>query len=97
MPVPMTAECTHSAPPVPVSTRASRAAARQTPADRRRNVVTMTPAGRHRLRQLDRLLSGVQDRLLAPLSAAERTDLIALLTRLVTTTRTPDALPGTRQ
>jgi DNA-binding MarR family transcriptional regulator len=53
------------------------------PADRRRNVVTITPAGRRRLRQLDRLLAGVQDQLLGPLSPEERTELVALLTRLV--------------
>lgn len=53
------------------------------PADRRRNLVTMTPAGRRRLTELDRLLAGVQDRILEPLSAGERTQLIALLTRLV--------------
>jgi DNA-binding MarR family transcriptional regulator len=53
------------------------------PADRRRNVVTMTPAGRRRLGQLDHLLAGVQDQLLAPLSPDERTDLVTLLTRLV--------------
>jgi DNA-binding MarR family transcriptional regulator len=53
------------------------------PADRRRNIVTMTPAGHRRLRQLDHLLAEVQDQLLAPLSPEERTDLVALLTRLV--------------
>jgi MarR family transcriptional regulator, lower aerobic nicotinate degradation pathway regulator len=53
------------------------------PADRRRNVVTMTPAGRGRLHQLDRLLAEVQDQLLAPLSPKERTYLISILTRLV--------------
>jgi MarR family transcriptional regulator, lower aerobic nicotinate degradation pathway regulator len=53
------------------------------PADRRRNVVTITPTGRRQLRKLDRLLAKVQDALLAPLSADERTQLIALLTRVV--------------
>jgi DNA-binding MarR family transcriptional regulator len=53
------------------------------PADRRRNIVTMTPAGRRRLRQLDRLLTHVQDRLLSPLSPEDRIHLITLLTRLV--------------
>lgn len=53
------------------------------PGDRRRNVVSMTPAGRRRLRQLDRLLAEVQHQLLAPLSPKERTCLITLLTRLV--------------
>jgi DNA-binding MarR family transcriptional regulator len=53
------------------------------PGDRRRNVVTITPAGRSRLRELDRLLAGVQDELLGPLAPEERAQLIALLTRLV--------------
>jgi DNA-binding MarR family transcriptional regulator len=54
------------------------------PEDRRRNVVTATPAGRERLRRLDTLLAEVQDELLAPLSPAERTELTDLLTRLLT-------------
>lgn len=53
------------------------------PADRRRNVVTMTPAGHRRLRQLDGLLAEVQDQLLGPLSPEDRAHLITLLTRLV--------------
>jgi MarR family transcriptional regulator, lower aerobic nicotinate degradation pathway regulator len=53
------------------------------PDDRRRNVVTITAAGRKRLRELDRLVAGAQDELLAPLSAAERTRLVRLLTRVV--------------
>jgi len=53
------------------------------PADRRRNVVTLTPAGRRRLRQLDRLLAKVQDDVLASLPAEDRTRLVALLARLV--------------
>lgn len=52
------------------------------PADRRRNLVTITPHGRRRLRELDETLAGVQDRVLEPLSEPERTQLIALLTRL---------------
>jgi DNA-binding MarR family transcriptional regulator len=53
------------------------------PADRRRNIVTITPAGHAHLRRLDRLLSGVQDELLAPLSPAERAQLVRLLTRIL--------------
>jgi DNA-binding MarR family transcriptional regulator len=53
------------------------------PADRRRNIVTITPAGRAHLRRLDRLLAGVQDELLAPLSPAERAQLVRLLTRIL--------------
>ena len=53
------------------------------PADGRRNVVTMTPAGTAQLQRLDGLVAGVQDELLAPLSADERDLLTRLLTRLL--------------
>lgn len=53
------------------------------PADRRRNVITLTRAGRGHLRQLDRLVGRAQDELLVPLSPAERTQLVDLLTRIV--------------
>jgi MarR family transcriptional regulator, lower aerobic nicotinate degradation pathway regulator len=53
------------------------------PADRRRNVITITPAGTEQLRLLDRVLADVQDELLAPLSATERTQLTRLLTRIL--------------
>ncbi|CAL9396030.1 hypothetical protein SUDANB121_01365 [Nocardiopsis dassonvillei] len=52
------------------------------PAHRRRNRVSITPAGRAELHRLDAVLDGVQDRFLAPLSAAERTVLLGLLARL---------------
>jgi MarR family transcriptional regulator, lower aerobic nicotinate degradation pathway regulator len=53
------------------------------PADRRRNVITMTPGGRRHLRQLDRLVAAVQEDLLAPLTQPERDELVRLLTRLL--------------
>jgi DNA-binding MarR family transcriptional regulator len=53
------------------------------PDDGRRNIIKITPAGREQLRSLDHILADVQERLLAPLTAAERTQLIGLLTRLV--------------
>jgi MarR family transcriptional regulator, lower aerobic nicotinate degradation pathway regulator len=53
------------------------------PADRRRNVVTMTPRGRRHLRRLDRLVATIQDDLLAPLSQSERDQLVGLLARLL--------------
>jgi MarR family transcriptional regulator, lower aerobic nicotinate degradation pathway regulator len=53
------------------------------PLDGRRNVVSLTPAGRRHLRTLDRQLAGIQDDLLAALSPAERRTLVALLTRVV--------------
>lgn len=53
------------------------------PADRRRNVITMTPAGLDHLHRLDALLGAVQEELLAPLSPDERTELTRLLRRLL--------------
>jgi MarR family transcriptional regulator, lower aerobic nicotinate degradation pathway regulator len=53
------------------------------PDDRRRNVITITPAGAEQLRELDEVLAGVQEKLLAPLSPSDRTELIRLLTRLL--------------
>jgi DNA-binding MarR family transcriptional regulator len=53
------------------------------PADRRRNIVTITPAGTAHLQHLDGLLAGVQDELLAALSPAERQQLARLLTRVL--------------
>ncbi|MFG2043314.1 MarR family winged helix-turn-helix transcriptional regulator [Dactylosporangium sp. NPDC048998] len=53
------------------------------PSDRRRNVITITPAGRRHLRRLEKQLARVQDELLAPLSAPERAQLSALLRRVL--------------
>ncbi|AXB44559.1 MarR family winged helix-turn-helix transcriptional regulator [Amycolatopsis albispora] len=62
------------------------------PADRRRNVITITAAGRRQLKKLDRLVAGVQDQLLEPLSPAEREQLTGLLTRLLAH-HSPSAAP----
>jgi MarR family transcriptional regulator, lower aerobic nicotinate degradation pathway regulator len=53
------------------------------PGDRRRNVITLTGAGLARLHELDGILAAVQDEVLAPLSAGERTVLTGLLTRVL--------------
>ncbi|WP_406312660.1 MarR family transcriptional regulator [Streptosporangium sp. NBC_01639] len=53
------------------------------PADRRRNVITLTPAGGERLRELDEILAGVQDAIFAPLSSEERDQLTRLLARVL--------------
>ena len=53
------------------------------PADHRRNIITITPAGTAHLQRLDGLLADVQDELLAPLSPGERTLLTHLLSRLL--------------
>ncbi|MEU8899960.1 MarR family transcriptional regulator [Nocardia sp. NPDC048505] len=53
------------------------------PADRRRNIVTLTRAGLRHLTELDRRLDDAQDELLAALDPAERRQLIELLTRIL--------------
>jgi MarR family transcriptional regulator, lower aerobic nicotinate degradation pathway regulator len=53
------------------------------PGDRRRNIITITPAGTKHLQRLDRVLADVQDELLAPVSPAERRSLIRLLSRVL--------------
>ena len=53
------------------------------PADRRRNVITLTPRGGRHLRQLDKLVATIQDDLLAPLTQPERDQLVQLLARLL--------------
>src|SRR4051812_4244991 len=52
-------------------------------ADRRRNVVSLTPAGRRRLLKLHRVVASAQDEALAPLTRGERAELTALLDKLV--------------
>jgi DNA-binding MarR family transcriptional regulator len=54
------------------------------PNDRRRNVITITAAGRRRMRTLDGQLERAQRELLAPLSAADQATLRRLLSTLVT-------------
>lgn len=51
--------------------------------DRRRNVVTLTAAGKSTLRRLDKQIDEAQAALLEPLSASERSMLLSLLERLV--------------
>lgn len=53
------------------------------PADRRRNRVTITEPGKRALVELDAYVLEANDRLLAPLSAAERQQLLHLLRRVV--------------
>jgi MarR family transcriptional regulator, lower aerobic nicotinate degradation pathway regulator len=53
------------------------------PADGRRNVVTLTAAGRRQLAKLDRLLADVEAEALAPLSPTQREQLTRLLAAIV--------------
>ena len=62
------------------------------PANRRRNIVTITKAGTAHLNRLDHVLADVQDRFLAPLSRTERDQLVALLGRVTSHHRAPE--PG---
>lgn len=52
------------------------------PADRRRNVVTITKRGTRTLERLDAVLDAVQDALLGPLTANERKTFMRLLAKL---------------
>ena len=53
------------------------------PIDRRRNIISITPAGRAQFRRLDKVLANVQDELLSPLSPKQREQLTRLLTRVL--------------
>jgi DNA-binding MarR family transcriptional regulator len=53
------------------------------PTNRRRNIVSITPAGSKQLRALDNVIDEIQERVLAPLSQNERRQLTKLLRRLV--------------
>ena len=53
------------------------------PDDRRRNVITVTEAGRRRADELDVNVRGIQEELLRPLDEAERQQLTALLRKLL--------------
>ena len=54
------------------------------PADRRRHIVKLTPAGKKTLARLRTLHAQIDDEFLAPLSTDERATLYALLHRLAT-------------
>ncbi|WP_049566992.1 MarR family winged helix-turn-helix transcriptional regulator [Streptomyces sp. SBT349] len=53
------------------------------PSDRRRNIISLTTAGKRQLRRLEKPLADSQDELLAPLSPGERQRLTELLSRLL--------------
>jgi DNA-binding MarR family transcriptional regulator len=53
------------------------------PENKRRNIVTLTQQGVERLRDLDIVVGTIQDELLAPLTATQRRQFIALISRLL--------------
>ena len=57
------------------------------PEHKRRNIVTITAEGVERLLELDKVIDGIQDEFLAPLTAAQRRQFIALVSRLVDAAR----------
>jgi MarR family transcriptional regulator, lower aerobic nicotinate degradation pathway regulator len=52
------------------------------PEHKRRNIVTITEEGAERLLELDNVLDSIQEEFLAPLTAAQRRQFIALMSRL---------------
>jgi MarR family transcriptional regulator, lower aerobic nicotinate degradation pathway regulator len=67
------------------------------PDDKRRNVITLTEAGRARLADLEAVVDGVQEELLAPFDRNEREQLIGLLNRFVDYHRGAERPPPERQ
>ena len=59
------------------------------PADRRRNVITLTATGHRRLERLDTLIADAQRELLVPLTSGQRDELTRLLTVLTEHHRPP--------
>src|SRR6266567_9485642 len=53
------------------------------PGHRRRNIVTITPAGAGQLRELDTVIDGIQEQVLKPLTHAQRRQFIALMVKLL--------------
>lgn len=52
------------------------------PADGRRNIVSVTRRGRSTLERVDRVIDDVQEKVLEPLTASERTTFVRLLAKL---------------
>ena len=53
------------------------------PGHKRRNIVTITPAGVAQLLELDEVIDDIQQQVLEPLTAAQRRQFIALMEKLV--------------
>src|SRR4051794_38307904 len=54
------------------------------PSDGRRNIISLTAAGKRRHKQLGELVASIQDQIFAPLSTAERDALARLLAKVLT-------------
>jgi hypothetical protein len=65
------------------------------PEHKRRNIVTITAEGLEQLIELDKVIDGVQEEFLPPLTAAQRRQFITLMSRLVDADRSRGAArPG---
>jgi DNA-binding MarR family transcriptional regulator len=69
---------------------------RRSPQDRRRHTVSMTPAGRSRLKEVEHLLTGVEQRVLDPLTREEQQSLYMLLLRATESPTCAEALDTSR-
>ena len=64
------------------------------PADRRRNAITLTDEGRRHLKRLDALIAEAEAEFLAPLSEADRAELIRILKLIVAHHSKPGKSPA---
>jgi DNA-binding MarR family transcriptional regulator len=69
---------------------------RRSPQDRRRHTVSLTAAGRARLKEIDDLLAGVEQRVLEPLTLEEQQTFYALLSRATASPTCAEALDTSR-
>lgn len=69
---------------------------RRSPQDRRRHTVSLTPTGRARLKEVEHLLTGVEQRVLDPLTREEQQTLYALLSRATASPTCAEALDTSR-
>lgn len=69
---------------------------RRSPADRRRHTVTLTPAGLHRLTEVEHLLAGVERRVLSSLTEDEQATFYKLLARATTSPTCSEAIETSR-
>jgi DNA-binding transcriptional LysR family regulator len=73
-----------------------RAGCRLRPRSSSRHTVSLTPAGRARLKEVEHLLTGVEQRVLNPLTREEERTLYTLLSRATESPTCADALDTSR-
>jgi DNA-binding MarR family transcriptional regulator len=68
----------------------------RSPQDRRRHTVSLTAAGRARLTEVEKLLTGVEQQVLDPLTPEEQQTLYKLLSRATSSATCAEAVDATR-